>query len=86
MPFSFFEIEYSTDFQNSLSKFYDLQDFYSNFFIVSSKERKKEFNDKLNRMIFESIRKRVKFIDYEYIASVHAKLSELNKIGGLLRI
>ena len=31
-PSAFFEVEHSTDFQNSFSKFIDLQDFYSDFF------------------------------------------------------
>ena len=34
-PSAFFEIEHNTDFQNSFSKFIDLQDFYSEFFIES---------------------------------------------------
>ncbi|MGN0258637.1 MAG: hypothetical protein ACI4CA_09745 [Bacteroides sp.] len=34
MPDSFFEVEHSTDIQNSVTKFCDLQDFYSRFFII----------------------------------------------------
>jgi hypothetical protein len=37
MPHSFFEVEHSTDIQNSLLKFNDLQDFQSRMFIVADK-------------------------------------------------
>ncbi|MFQ6610335.1 MAG: hypothetical protein ACE5D7_05980, partial [Fidelibacterota bacterium] len=35
LPSYFFEVEHSTDFQNSLLKYFDLQDFHSKFFIIS---------------------------------------------------
>jgi len=85
MPSSFFEVEHSTDIQNSLIKFYDLQDFFSGFYIVSSKDRKKEFYSKINRDIFKSLKERVNFLDYEYIANLHVKTSELFSVGGLLQ-
>ena len=85
MPFSFFEVEHSTDFQNSLLKYYDLQDFFTEFYIVSSEDRKKEFYNKINRDIFKSLKKRVNFLNYEYIAALHSKSSELIKVGGLLQ-
>lgn len=40
MPASFYEIEHTTDIKNSLSKFYELQDFYAKFFIVADSHRK----------------------------------------------
>jgi len=84
MPFSFFEVEHSTDIQNSLLKFDDLQDFYTEFYIVSSNDRKKEFESKLNRNAFKNIKKRVRFIDYEFISRVHTKSIELQKVGDFL--
>lgn len=49
MPNSFFEVEYSTDIQNSLLKFCDLQqDFYTRMVIVSSIRRKQEFEKKMS--------------------------------------
>ena len=42
-PARFFEVEHTTDIQNSLLKFFDLQDYYSNFFIVCAKKRENEF-------------------------------------------
>jgi len=42
MPSVLFEVEHSTDIQNSLLKFIELQDFNTNFFIVADKVRKDE--------------------------------------------
>ncbi len=83
MPDSFFEVEHSTDIQNSLLKFNDLQDFYSNFYIVSAIERKREFETKINYGAFKEIKNRVKFIDYEFISNLHTKSFELHSIGTL---
>ena len=47
MPHSFFEIEHSTDIQNSLLKFNDLQDFYVRMAIVADIKRKPEFEAKM---------------------------------------
>jgi len=84
MPSSFFEIEHSTDFQNSLLKFDDLQDFYSDFYVVSSINRKKEYLDKINRNAFKRIRDRIKFVNYEYISNLHARSIELYNLRVIL--
>jgi hypothetical protein len=68
MPNSFFEVEHSTDIQNSLAKFCDLQDFFARMFIVADKNRHNEFSQKLNYKSFEDIAKRVRFLDYESLA------------------
>jgi short-subunit dehydrogenase involved in D-alanine esterification of teichoic acids len=47
MPKSLFEVEHSTDFQNSLIKFSDLQDFYTRMIIVADDNRKREFMQKM---------------------------------------
>jgi len=58
MPNSFFEVEHSTNIQNSLLKFVNLQDFNVNFFIVADGTRKKEFDDKINNFnAFKIIKK-----------------------------
>jgi len=67
MPNSLFEIEYSTEIQNSLGKFCDLQDFYVRMFIVADKKRRGEFEQKLKFKSFEDVVDRVKFIDYESV-------------------
>lgn len=65
MPNSFFEVESSTDIQNSLGKYNDLQDFYVRMFIVADKRRKAEYEMKLARSSFDEIKSRVVFVDYD---------------------
>ena len=84
-PHAFFEVEHSTDIQNSLLKYYDLQDFYSQFFIVSDRKRKKEFEQKIGYHAFKSISNRVQFLDYEYVSTLHSKIFELARLEDLHR-
>ena len=69
LPHSFFEIEHSTDIQNSLLKYNDLQDFYVRMFIVAEEKRRQEYLKKLSYDAFETLRnnKRVKFVSYELL-------------------
>lgn len=83
LPYAFFEVEYSTDFQNSLGKYADLQDFYSKFFLVSPIEKKRQFEKIINIDIFKEIRNRVHFVDFNHISALHSKtieIAELNKV------
>lgn len=79
MPSSFYEVEHTTDIKNSLSKFYELQDFHAGFYIVANISRKKEFEDKLHVSMFRAIEKRVKFIDYQRVADMYEGLTKVNK-------
>lgn len=65
MPNSFFEVEHSTDFQNSLNKFNDLQDFYTRMVIVADDNKKNEYTQKLSYRSFDEIRHRINFLNYE---------------------
>ena len=76
MPTHFYEVEHTTDIKNSLSKFYELQDFFSSFYIVADQYRENEFKDKVNVSIFSSIRDRVQFLTYEKVAALHSSLSQ----------
>lgn len=67
MPNSFFEVEHTTDFKNSINKFFELQDFKANFYVVTKKERKKEFENIVNSSIYLPIKKLLKFAVYESI-------------------
>ncbi len=67
MPNSFFEIEHSTDIQNSVAKFCDLQDFYSRFFIVAPQKRREQFDKVMGRSAFRGMRGRIEFATYETI-------------------
>ncbi len=84
MPDSFFEV-HSTDIQNSLLKYYDLQDFYSKFYIIGAKERLNEFIKKINYHAFTKIKikSRIEFKDYEFVSNLHTKIYEISEIGNL---
>ena len=78
MPSDFYEVEHTTDIKNSLSKFYELQDFYAGFFIVADINRKREFEDKLHVSMFSPIEKRVKFLEYKRIVEMYEGLTKVN--------
>lgn len=69
MPCAFYEVEHTTDMKNSLNKFYELQDFRADFYIVAAKERKQQFYDIINSSIYIPIRALVKFVDYDALIS-----------------
>ena len=79
MPSNFYEIEHTTDIKNSLCKFYELQDFNSGFYIVADTFRKKEFEDKLHVSMFDSIAKRVKFLDYSRVVEMYEGMIKISK-------
>lgn len=80
MPTHFYEVEHTTDIKNSLSKFYELQDFFSSFYIVANSHRENEFKDKINASIFAPIKGRVEFISYDKVAMLHSNLSQQVKL------
>ena len=67
MPISYFEVEHSTDIQNSLLKYADLADFSAKKYIVADISRKAEIEKKLNFTAFSNIRDQIKFISYEQV-------------------
>lgn len=79
-PQAFFEIEYSTDFKNSLLKFLELRDFNVDFRIVADKKREKQFNSTMTFTAFKNIEHRVKFLPYDVVAELHTKTIELSLI------
>lgn len=81
MPSSFFEVEHTTSFKNSLNKFYELQDFRANFYIVADISRKREFDKIMNDSIYRPIRNLVKFADYESIVKQYEKESIKYEMG-----
>jgi len=68
-------VEHSTDIKNSLSKFYELQDYYALFRIVADKSRKNEFNDKIAASMYNPIRDRVKFLSYDTVSTMYQGLN-----------
>lgn len=73
LPNSFFEVEHSTDFKNSINKFYELQDFRAKFWIAGKKERRRQFEDVINASIYYPIKKLVSFVDYENLVRQYEK-------------
>ena len=67
LPHTFFEVEHSTDIQNSLLKFNDLQDFNTRMVIVADQSRFEEFANKLSYHAFDELKRdrRVQFLNYE---------------------
>lgn len=77
MPSILFEVEHSTDIQNSLLKFTELQDYNANFFIVADKVRKNEYTSKLGLNAFVPIKTRVQFMNYDKLSEWHTKTFEI---------
>jgi hypothetical protein len=84
MPSKLFEVEHSTDIQNSLLKFMELQDFNTAFFIVANKVRKPEYKTKLTYSAFDPISKRVQFMDYDELSEWHTKTHEISLLESKL--
>jgi len=78
MPSKFYEVEHTTDIKNSLSKFYELQDFNAGFFIVADGSRKNEYEDKLHVSMFAPIEKRVKFLNYNQVVEMYEGLKKVD--------
>ena len=86
MPDSFFEIESTTDIQDSLLKFNDLQDFSARMIIVADEHRKTEFQSKLAYTSFKDLRenKRVVFLDYNSLIKQYEYILQKNTYGVIL--
>ncbi|GHT13213.1 hypothetical protein FACS189426_17800 [Bacteroidia bacterium] len=84
LPNSFFEVEHSTDIQNSVSKYFELQDYYAEFYIVAPEYRKRKFDDIMSQTMFKPIKNRVKFVDYENIGNQYSKMFELSQVKQLI--
>ena len=67
MPAELFEVEFSTDMRNSLIKFNELRDFYTQFSIVAPPHRRSHFDDRVSMDTFHEIRRRVTFISTDQI-------------------
>lgn len=80
MPEAAYEVEHSTDIQDSLIKFVEMQDFYTAFYIVAASVRKGEFEKKMAYHTFAPVRSRVKFMSYEKVSEWHTKTYELSLV------
>ena len=75
-PQIFFEVEHSTDIQNSLLKFVEFQDFVVKFNIVADARRTREAHAKLAYSAFHEIRDRVQLLTYDQLSELHTKSAE----------
>jgi hypothetical protein len=80
LPHSVYEVEHSTDFQNSLLKFVELQDFVIKFYIVADEVRKRQFEQKIKATAFAPISERVQFLNYDRLSDWHQKSYELSQV------
>lgn len=83
MPFRFYEVEHSTNITNSLDKFYELQDFRADFYIIADESRRSQFASVIERNIYSSIRSYVRFFNYENLVSQYTKESALMQMDRL---
>lgn len=65
MPQSYFEVEHSTDIQNSLLKYADLRDFSAKKYIVADSKRRPEFEQKMRYLAFDKLKDQIKFLSYD---------------------
>lgn len=78
-PVNLFEIENTTKFKDALIKFYELKEFTTNMTIVSSRKYKDKFEEVINYSIFQEIKKRVCFWDYDRVEQYCGGLRQANK-------
>ena len=83
MPFRFYEVEHSTNITNSLDKFYELQDFRADFYIIADESRRSQFNSLMERNIYSSIRNYVRFFNYNNLINQYSKESALMQMDRL---
>ncbi len=77
----FFEVEHSTDFRNSLNKFFELQDFRAKFVIIAKQERFGQFQKIIGDSIYRPIQNLVSFADYESIVKQYEKETMRYEMG-----
>jgi len=76
-PSAFFEVEHTTNIQNSLVKFGDFQSLHANFYIIAKEEKRDQFNKEMSKATFLPLQNRVKFFTYENLVKQHEIMSEL---------
>lgn len=84
MPNSFFEVEHSTDIQNSVTKFCDLQDFNARLFIVAPQNRREQFRKVMARTAFKEVANRVKFCSYDEISQQYEMMCGLKNLESVI--
>lgn len=84
MPQSYFEVEHSTDIQNSLLKYADLRDFTARKFIVADSKRKSEFEQKMKYLAFDKLTDQIKFLSYDELSKQYENTLEMSTFDTLI--
>jgi hypothetical protein len=84
MPHSYFEVEHSTDIQNSLLKYVDLRDFSAKKYIVADRKRKPEFEQKMNFTAFKDLKNQILFFAYDELEKHYKQHLELSDFDTLI--
>lgn len=84
MPNSFFEVEHSTDIQNSIAKFCDLQDYHSLFYIIAPENRHEQYNKVMERTVFKDFADRVLFRSYEVISKQYDYMCKMRTLNCMI--
>ncbi|MHC4648266.1 MAG: hypothetical protein ACYTBJ_22630 [Planctomycetota bacterium] len=83
-PYRAFEVESSTDFRGSLTKFCELQDFATDLFIIAPEGRKEKYQREIKRAAFGEIAERCKFRSFESVQKYYEGLLKYRTIRNLL--
>lgn len=86
MPSNVFEVEHTTQIEHSLSKFFELQDFNTEFRIVADEKREQEFKTIIGSSLFIPIQRRVRFLSYQKVAAWHTHTFEMKSIENELGV
>ena len=71
IPKHTFDIEHTTDFSKALHRAYQLRDFKTTFYVVSSKRKNEQFKKRLETDPYKEISDRIFFRSYEDIISLY---------------
>ena len=79
-PASVIEIEHTTDFRGAFEKFSELVDFRVDMIAVGHSARQRQFQDVIGRTVYEPLRARVRYLDYEHLAMLHSSTLSLAEV------
>lgn len=82
-PARVFEVEHSTDFRSALTKFSELQDFTTDFFVVAPQKRQQKYNTEIQKAAFRPVANRCKFKTYEEVEAYYQGLLNYSRVRRL---
>jgi hypothetical protein len=79
-PASVIEIEHTTDFRGAFEKFSELIDFRVDMIAIGHSARRRQFEDVIGRTVYEPLRTRVRYLDYEHLGMLHSSTLSLAEV------